>query len=113
MVKPFTIKESEDVNRLTVEVGKARVIAKSKVVTLSAAELAILIRLYRAKGHLVSVVQLENAIYEQPGCQEIMGEIKYHICSLRRKLGDNDRSLIYCRRHLGYGMEISEVNWVE
>jgi len=105
------LQEIEDRCRLTVEAGKARVIIGEDMVYLSAAEVAILARLYRARGSLVPISLLEDALYQQPGCEEIMGEIKYHIRNLRRKLGDYDRSLIYCRRHLGYGLEVGRVSW--
>lgn len=99
--------------KLILELGKARAVKNGQIVALSAAEVAILLRLYRSKGHLVLVSHLESAIYEQPGCEEDICEIKYHIRNLRRKFGDSDRSLIYCRRHLGYGLEISRVQWAE
>jgi len=98
---------------LVIEVGKARALLNGQSVNLSAAEVAILSRLYRARGHLVPVSHLETALYDQPGCEEIICEIKYHIRNLRRKLGDDERTLIYCRRHLGYGLEISRVHWIE
>lgn len=93
--------------------GKARAIIYGEVINLSAAEVAILSRLNRARGHLVPISLLENALYEQPGCEEELGEIKYHIRNLRRKLRDEDRTLIYCRRHLGYGLEIALIKWEE
>ncbi|MGE5380030.1 MAG: helix-turn-helix domain-containing protein [Methylocystaceae bacterium] len=96
---------------LVIEAGKARARLGQQIITLSAAEVAILIRLYRARGHLVPVSHLETAIYDQPGCEDDICEIKYHIRNLRRKLRDVDRTLIYCRRHLGYGLEIARVCW--
>ncbi|MGE5454797.1 MAG: winged helix-turn-helix domain-containing protein [Methylocystaceae bacterium] len=107
------LEQVEITQMLVLEPGKARALKNGQVVTLSAAEVAILLRLYRAKGHLVLVSHLESAVYEQSGCEDDICEIKYHIRNLRRKFGDNDRSLIYCRRHLGYGLEVSRVHWVD
>lgn len=110
---PLLLSNQNSEETLFIEVGKARAILGQEMVTLSAAEVAILIRLYRARGHLVPVSHLETAIYDQPGCEDDICEIKYHIRNLRRKLRDVDRTLIYCRRHLGYGLEITRLNWDE
>lgn len=98
---------------IIVEVGRARAWVGNRCVELSASEIVLLGRLYKARGHLVPASLLEDALYEDTYGDREISEVKYHIRNLRRKLGDHDRTLIFCRRRLGYGLEVERICWRE
>lgn len=97
-----------------VDVGRAMVCNRrhgGKWVPLTADEITVLSRLHRARGQLVPASELERVLYDQPGREREVGEVKYHIRNLRRKLSDTNKALICCRRNLGYRLNIELVNW--
>ena len=89
------------IGRLEIDQALRLVTVEGRKVELTAREWAILERLIRRPGAVVSRAQLEDSLYEF-GSEIESNAVEVHVSRLRKKLG---RDAILTARGLGYSME--------
>lgn len=86
------------VGGITIDLGRRTVVAEGEAVALTAREWAVLERLIRHRGAIVTKGEIEDSLY-QFGAEIESNAVEVYVSRLRKKLG---RNFISTARGLGY-----------